>query len=135
MLCPLVVLLAVFRSPFRLPALRQELETFGLVTGQMFYHTIRELSLRLRQPHYRFLRWIGYVSNLSCGSKRHIWAVSVVGGAGLFLTLSKVNGRSLGEQVVFIKTCCYQKTMGETANNARRRQTEIITYVLFLKSE
>ena len=42
-----------------------------------------------------------YVSILFCGSEGHSWAVSVVGGAGLLLTLSKVNGRSLGEQVIF----------------------------------
>ena len=66
----------------------------------------------------------------------------MVGGAGRFLTFSKVNGRSLGEPVVFIKACFYQKkktqektekTMWDTVKQLKMSstQTEIIRYGLF----
>ena len=38
------------------------------------------------------------------GLKVILWAVSVVSGAGLFLTFSKVYGKSPGEQIAFLKT-------------------------------
>ena len=50
--------------------------------------------------------------------------MSVVAGAGLFLTFWRSLGRSLGEQVVFM-TACFQQTSKKVVKHARQRQYPI----------
>ena len=67
--------------------------------------------------------WIFPLHKQICGSEGHFFAASAVDGAGRFLTFSKVNGRSLGDQVVSTKTRFLTKKIWKTTNNARQRQT------------
>ena len=90
----------------------------------MEVHALHATFLAAR-AFFRLLRWIGYFrfTNKFVGLKVIFLPPQRSTVLGRFLTFLKVNGRSLGDQVVSIKTWFFTKKIWKTTNNARQRQT------------